>query len=382
MAKIYSVKSGNVTEERNEKKREVLVNSFSNSRGNRTVTFDLSLKTVLLLLFVLAIVFLGKEILSILLFLFLGFVFMSSLRPIVLWFEKKHIKRAWAIFLAYFLFLILTVGLFSLVFVPFISQLSELVRLLPELSNNALLSLKDFSIGSYKLDFESVSPYIYDLVKSLPTMDNFKNVAGFLSGFVGVFGLLITSIIFSIYLISERDSFFDILLIRIVSDQKRERVKRLVTDVERKLGGWVLGQATVSSLVSLFAVIVLSILQVPFAIPLALFIGLSCLIPQFGAAFGSLIVGIITLITAGPLSTVIFLALFFIYQQLENTIIIPKVMANAVGLQPILVMLGVIIFLIFFGPVGGLIAVPSLVILKILYEFYIDLQKLKAKGIV
>jgi len=47
-----------------------------------------------------------------------------------------------------------------------------------------------------------------------------------------------------------------------------------------------------------------------------------------------------------------------------------------------LVMLGVIIFLIFFGPVGGLLAVPSMVILQILYEFYIDLQKLKAKGIV
>jgi predicted PurR-regulated permease PerM len=48
----------------------------------------------------------------------------------------------------------------------------------------------------------------------------------------------------------------------------------------------------------------------------------------------------------------------------------------------VIVMLGVVISLLIFGVVGALIAVPVMVIAKILYEFYIDLQKLKAKGIV
>jgi predicted PurR-regulated permease PerM len=57
-------------------------------------------------------------------------------------------------------------------------------------------------------------------------------------------------------------------------------------------------------------------------------------------------------------------------------------MGNAVGLKSIVILLGVIIFLTFFGLVGAFLAIPLMVILKITYEFYIDLQKLEAKGIV
>jgi len=382
MAKIFSVKSGKVTEENVGRSREVREILSSVGKNNSTITIDFSMKTILFVLFLLAVSFLGKEILSIALFLFLGFVFMSSMRPVVLWLEGKKFSKGFAVFTAYFLLTLIILGLISLVFVPFVTQFSELLKVLPTWLENLVQFLQNFKLGNHQFNFDIVSPYIYDTLKALPTMDNVKNIAGFFSGFFSVFALLLTSIIFSVYLVLEHDSFFDILLIRIVSDPKRERVKKLVIDVEKKLGSWVLGQATVSFLVTLFAGILLSILNVPFAIPLALFVGLACLIPQFGATFGALVVALVALITTGIWSSIIFLSIFTLYQQLENTLIVPKVMSNAVGLKPILVMLGVIIFLIFFGPVGGLLAVPSMVILQILYEFYIDLQKLKAKGIV
>jgi len=61
---------------------------------------------------------------------------------------------------------------------------------------------------------------------------------------------------------------------------------------------------------------------------------------------------------------------------------VPKIMGNAVGIKPVIVMLGVVSALLLFGIFGALIAVPVMVLAKIIYEFYIDLQKLKAKGIV
>lgn len=382
MAKIYSVKSGKVTDESTKASKTVFVNNSSAENHRQRVTFDLSLRTVLLILLIIAVLYLGNQILSILLFLFLGFVFMSSIRPVVLWFESKKIPKGFAVFLAYLLINVIIWGGVSLVFVPFINQLADLVSVLPGWINDALLSLKDFSIGRFHLNFDVVYPYIYDMLKAFPTVDSVKNIAGFVSGFFSVFALLLTSMIFSIYLVLEHDSFFDILLIRFSSDAKRERVKKLVVDVEEKLGSWVLGQATVSTLVMIFAGIVLSILKVPFAIPLAIIIGIFCLIPQVGATAGSLVACIVALITVGPIKALIFLILFFVYQQLENNLIVPKIMSNAVGLKPILVLLGVMICLIFLGPVGGLIAVPIMVILQIFYEFYVDLQKLKAKGIV
>jgi len=57
-------------------------------------------------------------------------------------------------------------------------------------------------------------------------------------------------------------------------------------------------------------------------------------------------------------------------------------MGNAVGIKPVIVMLGVVSALLLFGIFGALVAVPVMVLVKIVYEFYIDLQKLKAKGIV
>jgi len=382
MAKIYSVKSGKVTEESNKTKKPIFVLNAPQREEKQHVVFDLSSRTIFLILFILAVLFLGNQILSILLFLFLGFVFMSSLRPVVLWFESKKIPKGISIFLAYFLINVLIWGVISLVFVPFVNQLAELVSVLPGWINEALLSLKNISLGRFSFNFDSVYPYLYDMLKQFPTVDSVKNIAGFFSGFFSVFALLVTSMIFSIYLVLEHDSFFDILLIRFSSDQKRERVKKLVVDVETKLGSWVLGQASVSTFVTLFAGVALAILQVPFAIPIAILIGFACLIPQVGATVGSVIGALVALFTVGPVQALIFLVLFFIYQQLENNFIVPKVMSNAVGLKPILVLLGVMICLIFLGPVGGLIAVPIMVILQIFYEFYIDLQKLKAKGIV
>ena len=91
---------------------------------------------------------------------------------------------------------------------------------------------------------------------------------------------------------------------------------------------------------------------------------------------------LVALITVGPVKAAILLLVFIIYQQLQNNLIIPKLMGNAVGLKSIVILLGVIIFLTFFGLVGAFLAIPLMVILKITYEFYIDLQKLEAKGIV
>jgi predicted PurR-regulated permease PerM len=57
-------------------------------------------------------------------------------------------------------------------------------------------------------------------------------------------------------------------------------------------------------------------------------------------------------------------------------------MGNVVGVKPFYVMIGAVIMLILAGPLGAVVAVPIIVLIKILYEFYIDLQKIEAKGIV
>jgi predicted PurR-regulated permease PerM len=346
------------------------------------LTIDLSTRTMFFILAILGFVFFAKELISVIVFVFFGFVLMASMRPIVNWLKKRGFSKGLAITVSYLVLFVGILGTIALISVPLVNQMTELASTLPDWVERALVSLEDFSIGGYSLDVDSISSYIAELIKDFPTADNFKNVATFLSDFFSFGAFLITSIIFSIYLVSEHDPLTDIVFIRIVSTEKRDRVKQLVSDVEGKLGSWVLGQAVVSTSVMLFTWVLLSILGVPFALPLAIFTGFINVIPNLGSTISGTIMALITLITINPVSALIVGGSFVIYQLIENSVIVPKVMGNAVGLKPIFVMLGVIVFLTFFGLIGSFVAVPLMVIAKILYEFYIDLQKLEAKGIV
>lgn len=382
MAKIYSVKGDSVKVENTTRaKRNVTGFPVIKENGN-VVTIDLSNRLIWIIVLALSFVFFSNQLFTILMFLFVGFVLMSSMRPIVGWFVKKGLSLGWSVFVSYLLFVLIFFGVLSLIFVPFLNQSAELVETLPLWIENALGFLKKFSFGGFSFDVAMINTYVKDFLTSVPTADNFKNIADFVSGFVSLTAMGITCIIFSIYLILEHDHFFDIVLIRITSDETRERVKKLLSDVERKLGGWVLGQATVSTLAALFSGTVLTILNVPFAIPLAIFVGLMGLIPNVGATLAGLAMSFVAIVTVGPIKALIVLAIFLLYQPLENSVITPRVMGSAVGLKPVVILLGVIASLILLGAVGGLIAVPLMVIVKIFYEFYIDLQKLKAKGIV
>ena len=364
MAKIYSVKDSNSPKEES------------------VFMIDFSPRLMLFIVLLLAFIFYAKQLFVIVMFLFLGFTVMSSIRPSVNWFKARGISKGWSIAISYVILVILIQAILILVFVPFLNQLAGLISTIPKWINNVFLYLEDFTIGEYSLNIEMLNGYLSDFLKTFPTADNVKNITNFISGFFGAGAFLVISIVFSIYLVSEHDSFFDILLIRIVSDEKRERVKRLVLDVEKKLGGWVLGQAVVSGLAVIFSCTVLTILGVPFALPLAIFTGFMGVIPNLGSTLAGIVMAFVALITVGPVGALILLGAFILYQPLENMVITPRVMGNAVGLKPIIVLVGVIIFLVLFGIVGGFIAVPLMVIIKILYEFYIDLQKLKAKGIV
>ena len=113
---------------------------------------------------------------------------------------------------------------------------------------------------------------------------------------------------------------------------------------------------------------------------MGVFVALLSAIPSLGATLSSVPPLLIALITSGPVTATIILAIFVVYQQIENNFIIPKVMGNMTGIRPIAVLFTAAAFLILFGVWGAVLAVPTVVIASICYEFYIDLQKIQAKG--
>lgn len=368
MAKIYSIENVDPRDE----------------MSVRRVVIDLSPTLLIGIAFILGIYFFGKQLISISLLLMLSFVFMSIVRKSALWLMRKGISKGWSVFISYLILILSISAIIAIIIIPFINQIGDLSKTLPLWIEKFFEYIKNLSIGGRQLHIstDSLENSIMEIFKKAPSVDNVKSITSFLGGFLGGFATFTTSLILSMYLVLEHDSFLEFLLIRFRSKEKRERIKKLVIDVEDKLGNWVVGQGAVCLISMLFSGLMLTILRVPFAIPLAVFVGLMGIIPTFGATLSSLLMALVALVTVGLLKALFIIAIYSLYQQIENNLIIPRVMGGVVGLKPVFIMLGVVILIMLFGPLGGLIAVPVMVVGKILYEFYIDLQKIEAKGIV
>jgi predicted PurR-regulated permease PerM len=387
MGKIFSFKDTNKEIQEEEKKsleelREAVKYSEKEGKAKPVIIVEFSWLMLAFILLILAVIFFGNQLVSVALFLFLGFVFTSAARPVVNWLMSKKITKGWAVVITYFIAIVLVLAALSVIIIPLVGQLSELAKVFPGWVEQVVANFNGLKLGSVTIDSAEVTKFVSNGLQSITTGESFKNIAGAVTSVFSTTGLLVSSLILSIYLVLEHDSILEFGLIKVVSDEKRERIKKLVLDVEGKLGRWMLGQATISTIAGVFAGILLTIFDVPFALPLALLVALFDAIPGIGATIAIALCALIALITVGFWPAVILLAIFLVYQQIENNFIIPKIMGNAIGLKPVIIMLGVFIFLILFGVFGALIAVPFMVILQIFYEFYIDLQKLKAKGIV
>lgn len=374
------------------KKKEESTSSFikdlqkieKSKRGSEqskpTIVVEFSWKLVILVIAALLVSFLGKQLLTTLIFLFGGFVFMSAAKPVVNFFMSKKFGKGLSVTLTYFLGIIFLSAVLAVVVIPFVNQIDGLIKAVPGWIDTLTSDLNDISILGYTLDSNMLSKFLTDWVERFTLFENFESIANTIGSIFSSTALLLASIIFSIYLVIDHDNILEIGLVRVTSDIKRERIKRLILDVEHKLGRWLLGQALVSSIAGMTMGILLTILDLPFALPLGVFVALMSSIPTLGASISAIPPLFVALVIHGPVAAAVIVVVFFIYQQIENNFIIPKVMGNVVGLRPIFIMFTAASFLILFGVWGAVLAVPIIVILRICYEFYIDLQKLKAKG--
>ncbi|MGI6423532.1 MAG: AI-2E family transporter [Candidatus Dojkabacteria bacterium] len=385
MAKILNIQSkskGSVKEDPTfiQDLREIHKSKRRREEKKPTIVVEFSWKLVLLLILGILVVFLRTEVLTVLIFLFGGFVFMSAAKPVVHFFMRRKFSKGLAVAITYILGILILSAIIAVVVIPFVGQIEGLIKAVPGWINSVTSDFGGITILGYSLDSTAVSKFFEDWIERVTLFENFENIAKTVGSIFSSTALLLASVIFSIYLVLEHDNILEIGLIRITSDVRRNRIKQLMLDVEHKLGRWLLGQAFVSSIAGITMGVLLVIFDIPFALPLAVFVALMSAIPTLGATISAIPPLFVAVVIHGPITAGIILVIFMIYQQIENNVIIPKVMGNVVGLRPIFIMFAAASFFILFGVWGAVLAVPAIVILRICYEFYIDLQKLKARG--
>ncbi len=144
---------------------------------------------------------------------------------------------------------------------------------------------------------------------------------------------------------------------QLVPKRHTARTQRLARDMHKVIRGYVNGQVLLAAIASLLIVPMLFILHIPNALALMVIVFICGLIPMVGHTIGAIIVTTVALFHS-PLTAVIILAYYILYQQIENYVVQPRIQANATNMSALLVFISVLLGANFGGLLGALVAIP------------------------
>jgi predicted PurR-regulated permease PerM len=148
----------------------------------------------------------------------------------------------------------------------------------------------------------------------------------------------------------------------------RERMEIVAVDIYSATGGYVAGALTLATAAGISTYIILSILNVPFAVPLAVLMAFFDLIPLVGSTIGGVLVALVTLFADFPQDTLIWIAFVLVYQQFENSVLQPLVYRRTVNLHPLAVITAILVGSSLLGVLGALVAIPIAAAIQILLK--------------
>jgi predicted PurR-regulated permease PerM len=307
----------------------------------------------LAVLFVLSLGYLAwRAIASLLVAAFLA----MALNPAVELFERRGMRRAVAATTVFLLAFAFFGAVGFLLIPPLVNQLIDFVDELPEL-------IRQTDRGGGPLGFLERRFHIVDRLQSAADEGGAGAVFGFTTPVVDAARTALSTA-FSLFAIAFL-TFFMLLdgrrwvvgALDLLPDPTRPRWERVFAGVYRTVGGYVAGNLFISVCAAVVAGITLAVVGVPYAIPLAILVGILDLIPLVGAAFATVVVGLAAL-TEGWVAALIVVAILFVYQQFENHVLQPLVYGRAVQLSPLAVLVAVLVGAELAGILGALAAIP------------------------
>jgi predicted PurR-regulated permease PerM len=144
-----------------------------------------------------------------------------------------------------------------------------------------------------------------------------------------------------------------------------QRIERALEDIGQAVGAYFRGALLQATIAGVSAFIVLTILGVPFAAPLAVLVFFFDLIPVVGATIAAVFVALVTIFVNFPVALIVWAIFAIVYQQLENYVIQPQIQRRAVEIEPFTVLVAVLFGATLFGIIGALLAIPAAAAIQI-----------------
>jgi len=323
-----------------------------------TLSVRVILRTVLVIVGVVLALYLIYRVRKPLSWIFIaGFLAIALAGPIN--FLGRFMRKGFAIALVYVLLILIPVVIAALLVPPIVEQVNLLIQNVPKYAAD----LSDFVQRNDRLrSLEENYNITAELQKQASTLPaRAGDAASILSNIgLGVVNSVfagVTILILSVFMVGSGRTWLD-WLARRQGPEHGEWMDRLFNRIGRAVGNYVAGALGQALIAGVLAWIVLLILGVPYAGSLAVIIFLLDLVPLVGATLGAIIVGIITLFNDFPQDTIAWIIWSVVYQQVENSVIQPRIQARALEVHPFVVLVSVLFGSTLFGIVGALIAIP------------------------
>lgn len=225
-------------------------------------------------------------------------------------------------------------------------------------------------IRSYTPDWQAIDTDITNVIKSAAAGIIGGSIRFIIGLFSGVFNFFM-GLVFAIYMLMQKETLvrqLKKLVNACVSESKASKllyIGKITNNTFKKFFG---GQFVEAVLLGTLCFIGMQIFRMPYALTISVLIGVTALIPVFGAFFGTAI-GAILILAVNPMQALWFVVFIIVLQQIDGNLIYPKIVGDSVGLPGIWVMLAVLLGGNSLGIIGMLVAVPiASVIYKLIQE--------------
>lgn len=249
-----------------------------------------------------------------------------------------------------------------------IDQTIELIDTLPQVVNEIQSLNSPIGRVFEKYNLESVlQNSANDIFKALAGATG--SVISIAQGIFNGFAAAATILTLTVFMLIEGPK-WNTMLWKYHPTRSKPRNQKLVSEMYLAVSSYFTGILTIAAISAIASSIMMSIVGIPYAIPLGLIVGLFGLIPFVGATIAAVIVVAIALFTST--GAAIALAIYFIiYQQVENNVIQPVIQGRSTELSPLVVTIAILLGASIAGLFGALVAIPVAACIKvILVHFY------------
>ncbi len=328
------------------------------------IKVDISVVSVLKILAVLGTIYLLFVIREVIVLLFIVAILVITFRPIVKsW--SKAIGKPLSILSLVLILILFIAGFVYVIIPPLVEQTKQLANVIPD-----LLTQSSF-----------IRAHVPEIGKGISTIA--ESLGGVTSSFISftasVFGGIVsffTIIILTIYFLADEKIFQNFRAL--IPKHKEGDAYVLMGKISIKIGDWLRGQLLLGLIIGVCVYIGLSLIGVKYALVLAIISAVLEIIPIVGPVISGALAALISL-SISPLTALIVVIFYILLSQLENTLIVPKVMQKAVGLPPAIIIIAVLIGGKILGIIGALLAVPIAAILFVVVQEWGIIRKITSK---